>query len=660
MSPEQMMGQTVDARADLWALGVMLYEMATGQAPFAGDNLPAVAYAVRHKEPPSPAGIRSEVPADLERVLDRTLAKDPQQRYQTADELVGDLEAVRDEQDLARKTARYDRRQSLKRRKRLLIGTFITFLVAAVALVWWNRHLDLNRIDALAVLPFVNLSGLQDQEFFADGMTDALITQLHELAGDQVRVIGRTSVMTFKNSDKTLPQIAAELGVDAVVEASVVRSGDQVRIDAKLIRARPQEQQLWAQTFQRNQRDVLSLHADIAQAVAEQIQLILTPSASGRLEQANNAVVDPQAYEAYLKGRHYLLNIRLDGIRLDDPQSLEEFDLIGKFFTKSVEIDSTYAPAWAGLAEFHIQREHEGIGTDAIAQAQAAVEKALELDEHLGAAHSAMGHLLWDHLFKAREAGPWIQRALELSPNDPYIQTTQAYYCMTMGRFEDSVRAMRKAQEIDPLSRFINQASWMPLTYAGRYEEALLGIEKLHETFPDIKNWRLSQVAVYRHWGRHEEAITVLQAALQEVDPGAPAEVAEAPHMLIPCHMAALGRMQEARDYLGRHQDRAENLSMFRYLCRAYACIGELDEATKWLDEYEKVTPAKEIGLNFAVLAVSCGDIDRAFRYLENAYENRIFFLNRLALVVEAREDLKPLAEDPRYHEMVRRIGIRD
>ncbi len=280
-------------------------------------------------------------------MIDRALSKDPGQRYQSMDEFQADLEAVLNQQELARKTAHFDRRRKLKRNRRLLYGVAATVVIAALAFTWWSRYQDSHRIDALAVLPFANLSGDKEQEFFSDGMTEALITELQQLASDQMRVVGRTSVMSFKGSDKTLPEIAAALGVDAVVEASVIRSGNLVKVAAKLIRARPQEQQLWADTYERNISDILSLYSELAREVATQIRIVLTPDA--QVPGTGSRVVDPDAYEAYLKGRHFLLNLDLAGVQARDPQALENFHLIKSFFTKSIQMDSTYAPAWAGL-----------------------------------------------------------------------------------------------------------------------------------------------------------------------------------------------------------------------------------------------------------------------------------------------------------------------
>ena len=649
MSPEQMQGRTVDARADLWALGVLLYEMVTGKVPFGGDNLPAVAYAVQHREPASPAGMRPEVSADLEKVIDRTLSKDPGQRYQTAEELLGDLEAVRNEQDLALKTALYDHRQKLKLRKRFIFSVLATVLVAAVAMVWWARHQDLQRIDALAVLPFANLSGDKEQEYFSDGMTEALITELAQLASDQMRVIGRTSVMSFKGSSKSLPEIAAELGVDVVVEASVIRSGNLVKVAAKLIRARPEERQLWAETYERDFSDILSLHADLAREVASQIQLVLSPET--RACNFEPRTVDPEAYEDYLKGRHFLLNLDLSGVQRKDAVALKNFHLIKTFFTKSIQRDSTFAPAWAGLAQYHIQREHNGIGSHAIQEAHAAATKAIELDDCLGEAHSAMGHILWEHQYRPREAARELRRAMQLNPNDPFALALYSYFSMTMGNFTESTKSIRKALELDPLSRFIQYTSSHPLMCAGMYDEAIRQIDKYHEAFPDTQHWTWGKTTILMKAGRFEEALALIEGC-------EPREDFLNLHLRVPWLLMELDRPGAAREYLEKMELQAIADSAFHGLSLAYSSVGNKAEAIKWLDEYER---SFNPGLfSLATVAVNIGDIDRTFAYLEKAYENNNWYLTRLAYLVENEPDWKVLATDPRYHDLVRRMGLRD
>ena len=522
-------------------------------------------------------------------------------------------------------------------------------VIVAIGCIWWSKYQDVHRIDSLAVLPFANLSGDEAQEYFADGITEALITELQQLATNKLRIIGRTSVMSFKQTDKTLPEIAAELGVDAIVEASVIRSGDLVKVAAKLIRARPQEQQIWADTFEHNLRDILTLQAELAREVASQIQLVLSPEAEASLFEERT--VNPEAYEAYLKGRHYLLNLPLSGVRSRDPQSIKDFHLIGSSFTKSIQIDSTYAPAWAGLAEYHIQREHERIGSDATPQAFAAVTRALELDDSLGAAHATLAHILWEHQYKPREAEAELRRAFELNPNDPWAHLINAYFCMTMGRFEESVRATLRANELDPLSRFINMASWQPLSLAGWHDEAIRQVEKTHEIFPDSKSWRALLALVYRLAGRYEEGLAVIE----EADPD---DVTLSEHLQVPPLLIAMDRPIEARAYLERFKSQAESDSLFWGLSNAYASVGDLDEARKWLDEAEKASSADLFSL--AELSVMIGDLDRAFAYFEQAYENRNWNLTRLATFVEKWPEWKPLADDPRYHDLVRRMGLRD
>ncbi|HUV12743.1 MAG TPA: serine/threonine-protein kinase, partial [Acidobacteriota bacterium] len=323
MSPEQALGRQLDNRTDLFSLGVVLYEMVTRTQPFKGETSTEVWDEILHKAPVSPIRVNPEVPDDLVRVIEKCLEKDAKVRCQSARELLADLSRLKRDSGSKKAANAADRGHSTAKWK--WAGAGILLLLMAVVLVgeftgWREQLLDGNSfppIESLAVLPLENLSGDPAQEYFTDGMTDALIAELSQISA--LRVISRTSAMLYKNARKPLPQIAAELNVEAVVEGSVLRSGNKLRITAQLVRADP-EQHLWAKTFDRELDDVLILHSEVARAIAEEIQVAVTPEEEVRIEKAR--AVDPRAYDAYLLGKQYNRE-RLEG---DLEKAIEYFE----------------------------------------------------------------------------------------------------------------------------------------------------------------------------------------------------------------------------------------------------------------------------------------------------------------------------------------------
>jgi len=375
MAPEMLRGEGTDARTDVWALGVVLYEMVAGALPFRGQTEYELSSAIL-REPAPPLSAR--VSAGLRRVIWRCLAKEPSQRYQRANEVRAALEAVQAE--VSRAPAEPKGRGPAQ------------------------PEAERVRIRSLAVLPLENLSGNPEEEFFADGMTDALITTLAQISA--LRIISRTSVMRHKGAQKPLRQIARELKVDAVVEGTVVRSGNRVRIAGQLIDART-DTHLWAKKYESDLRDILAVQSDVAQAIAHEIEIKLTAQEQARL--AFTRSVDPEGYVAFLKGRYYWYRRTPDALH----KALE-------YLQGAIARDPTYALAHAGLAD-----AYNSLGWDLFAvlppaeafpKAKATAEKALELDQNCGEAHAALGWAAtgydWDWGTAERE----FRRAVELKP----------------------------------------------------------------------------------------------------------------------------------------------------------------------------------------------------------------------------------------------------
>ena len=424
MAPEVLGGEPADERSDIWSLGVLLYEAATASRPFVGKTGANVTSAIL-RDPPEP--LPSSLPQAVSGIVLRCLAKEPGRRYQRAGEVRAIVEAmsgttggwaIRSRPDGERaETARTPTQPS---RSRVRPGLVLALSAAALATVLVGAYLAgwlapspqsasfaaLDPVRSVAVLPFENLSGNPDEEFFVDGLHDALITDLAQLSGLR-RVIARTSVLGYKDTDRSLPDIAQELGVDVIMTGSVLRVGDRVRISAQLIDASTEEH-LWADRYERDLRDVFALQNEIIAAIAREIALELTPQEQGRLASARP--VDPETHELYLFGRQQALMLTAE--------SLER--AVG-YFEQAIERDPTYALAHAGLSKaYQAQEGFGGLGRGArTEEARAAALRAVELDPTLADGYASLANLRHVRDWDWAGAAEAFERALELNPNNP-------------------------------------------------------------------------------------------------------------------------------------------------------------------------------------------------------------------------------------------------
>ncbi len=358
-------------------------------------------------------------------------------------------------------------------------------------------------IRSLAVLPLENLSGDASQDYFSDGMTDELITELGQIS--ELRVISRTSAMTYKGAHKSLPQIARDLNVDAVVEGTVLRSGNQVRITAQLILAAA-DKHLWAQSYEGDLRDTFALQKQVARSIAEQIRIELTPHEQAALKNVKR--VNPDAYEAYLKGRYFWNKRTADGLK-------KAID----YFNQAIEKDPSYAPAYAGLADSYALLGDWEYGVlapkEAYPKAKAAATKAIELDSTLGEAHISLAFCLDGYDWDWESAGREFRRGIELNPGYATGHHWYAWHLTALGRNGEAVAEIKKAESLDPLSLIISADLAEELLIAHRYDEAITQSRKTMDLDPRfaVAHYELGQAFVQKHM--YNEAIAELQKAIE-------------------------------------------------------------------------------------------------------------------------------------------------
>lgn len=394
-------------------------------------------------------------------------------------------------------------------RMQWLVGFGLTVVLATIitiGTVGWRHRLFAthasNGIQSIAVLPLQNLSGDSSQDYFADGMTEALITNLAQIKS--LRVISRTSSMHYKGTREKLPQIAKELNVDAVVEGVVVRSGDRVRIDAQLIRA-DSDRHIWARSYDRRISDVLSLQAAVAQAIATEIEINLTPGEQSRLA-AKKRIVDPKVYEAYLKGHYFSSLGRF---------SKEDLKKAVEYYQEAIQLDPTYAPAYAGLSE---EYSKAGIWADTDRPVERAIEaakKAISLDDSLAEAHWSLAFILYRHMQDWSGAEKEFKRALELSPNDARAHTGYGAFQDAIGLHDPTCSESQLAQALDPLNKGLTVALAACIARAGRFEEGVRMMKGIIEMEPENAGLRWALGDTYERKDLFPEALEQYQKGAQ-------------------------------------------------------------------------------------------------------------------------------------------------
>jgi TolB-like protein/Flp pilus assembly protein TadD len=564
MAPEQLQGKGASTRTDIYAIGAVLYEMATGRRPFTDEFAPELARNILEAQPTRPRELNPAVSPDLETIILKCLEKEPGKRYERVHQLLEDLQRLR---------------PSRAGRPLFAAATLVGLaLVAAVVIIAWRIErarlpaADLRlAIRSIAVLPLANFSRDPEQEYFADGMTEQLTTDLGQISA--LRVISRTSAMHYKKTDKTIPEIARELHVDAVVEGSVERSGDLVRITAQLIEAAT-DRHLWARSYDRDLRGVLTLQDEVAQDIAREVRAKLNPQEQIRLTSARP--VNAQAHEAYLRGLHELHGTVAETTETLKSRSIEKAI---EYFHQALAYDPNDALAYTGLAD-----AYTGLSTDyrapleVMPKAKAAAVRAIELDDTLAEAHASLGYVLLTFDWDWARAEHEFRRALELNPSLPRAHAGYAEYLLfKLGSADEAIQELQRAYVLDPLLPLTHgDLAWFSFL-ARRYTESVQAAQRVG----------------------HDDYILALS-------------------------FAELGRGDQALAAADRAMSSTKNPVTLSKIAAAYALAGRADKARAMIGGIEAQAKERYVcGFNVACLYAALGDKERAFAWLERAYGDR-------------------------------------
>ena len=636
MSPEQVNGEEITPRTDIWSLGVMIFEMMEGASPFMAEHQAGIVYGIAHRDPEPPAlksggEVDEALESKLRAICSRSLIKDPADRYSCLNELLADLRTLG--KSTLEMSGRTIKRPRARRKRRAFMALAAVFVVAVIWIGWTLSPGPGQKVPSIAVLPLQNISRDSGQDFFAQGITGELIVGLGRFEG--MDVISRTSVMKYQGSDKTLPAIARELGVDLILEGTIQMVDNQVKVTAQLIDA-ARDKLLWADSYNRSSDDIMILQSEIAGVIARQVLQEISPEQEARL--ASSRKVDPQVYEFYLRGK----------------QMVEEasFRQAREYFERAIALDSTFAPAYAALSgalQYMGQFGWEAPET-IYPPAKEAARKAQELGSDLPEVHTALATVAymqdWDWELADRE----FRMAIDASPGGNYPLVDYCLYLLYCKRFEQSFAFAQRNIDLDPLNKYNHLVLGFLLLNAGERDRAETHFKSMMERWPDY-DWPVRELAwTYAPTGRAAEAVPLYEKCGDSLNMN--------PSILGP--WVAAGRSDEVRDLLDEQkiiyqEDRMPQMALG--IAWGHQILGDRDSVVIWLDRIEAVSKDVTDGnlaYHTAIVYGLMGDPDSGMRWLTRACDLRA--PNMTGLLIDWRLDT--FRSHPEFVAIVKRVGF--
>jgi TolB-like protein/Tfp pilus assembly protein PilF len=566
MSPEQARGdKDIGHQTDIWSLGVLLYEMLTGRLPFDADTDTGLIYSIANEDPEPLRNHRTDIPGSLVSSVEKAMQKDPQSRYGDAEELISDLESVKSE------------------------STFSNDKTS----------------PSIAVLPFADMSPEKDQEYFCDGLAEEIINALTQI--EDLHVVARTSAFSFKGQKVKIRDIGRELNVATVLEGSVRKAGNRLRITGQLVKV-ADGYHLWSERYDREMDDVFAIQDEITLAIVDKLKPRLLGGDKAKL--ARRRAVDLDAYNLYLKGRWFW-----------SQYTQEAFKKAIECFEQAIEREPDYAPAYAGLAACYSLLPLLGPfePKKTIPTAREAALKALQLDDNLAEAHRSMAQVKsyydWDWKSGEREH----KRAIELNPGDAISHIWYALFLMRMGRHDEAIDEAERALELDPLSPYINQSAAHVFCLTNEPDRAISVIRRVLEMDPNYSAAHILLGLAYWYKAEYEEAMPEFQMGM------------EGSSGLEPAAQMMVGTV--------------------------YALTGRRDESLQIREDLLERSRREYVPAFFpAMLSFALGETDRGFEWLDKAYEEHDLYLT--VLKRSPQLDILDIRSDPRYTAMLKKIGL--